>query len=236
MPMPIHFGRGRRRALRRADPTRIARPAVGAGPHPWGIVISIRHVIAAALLVSGALTLTACGPGDDGGKSDAKGSASSQPAGDNGDKGDKNDKGGDKGKGGGKSDCPTLAKGHKFIQVYSVTGAMNNVTAKDAKMACNSSMHEGAAYHSEGDYKTYHWKPGSKVTVIGKNGPEDRTKPTGDQLSGIGHVKLCADPERKGGNMATKPDTKEFCYGQNFYDVAVGSDDTITEMTELYGS
>ncbi|MFF7727745.1 hypothetical protein [Streptomyces sp. NPDC008001] len=201
--------------------------------------MSIRHVIAAALVVSGALALTACGPTDDdggkssGGKNDGKGAVSAAPSQRPAE--DKGDKGG-KGNGGGKGSCPTLAKGHKYVQVYSVTGAMNDVTAKDATMTCSAKPDNGAAYHAVGDYKTYHWKPGSKVTVLGKNGPEERAEqPAGDQLSGIGHVKLCADPERRGGNMAPVNHT-EYCYGKNFYDVAVGSDNTITEMTELYGS
>ncbi|GHF45657.1 MULTISPECIES: hypothetical protein [Streptomyces] len=116
---------------------------------------------------------------------------------------------------------------------------MNNVVAQNAKMTCNPSSHQGATYHPEGGFTTYHWKPGSKVVIIGKNGPEDRsaTAEFDEKLSGIGHVKECADPDHQQYDSGqTKADHKEYCYGQNFYDVVVGADDTITEMTELYGS
>lgn len=217
--------------------TYFARPS-RPGWHNRGIEISTRRIFAAALLVTSALTLTACGPNDKKDDKSSGSSAASQPATDKGDRGDKNDKA-DKGKGGDKKgDCPTIAKGHKVIKVGGVEGAMNNVVAQNAKMVCDPAMHQGATYHPEGGFKTYHWKSGSKVTIIGKNGPEDRSAQTDDdKLTGIGHVKECADPDHQGYDSGqTKADHKEYCYGQNFYDVAVGSDDTITEMTELYGS
>ncbi|MEV5511108.1 hypothetical protein [Streptomyces orinoci] len=184
-------------------------------------------MLTAALLITGALTMTACGPDDSGKKDDASSSASSTAAPSNGK--EKQDGSADKKKG----DCPVIAKGHKVIQVTGVEGAMNNVLAKDAKMACSPSMNEGASYHPSGPVKTYHWTPQAKMTVITKDGPKQV------DAHGIGHVKTCADPDGKqydGGQTKPQDRAKEFCNGGNFYDVVVGSGDTITEMTELYSS
>lgn len=200
-----------------------------AGRSTWGNTISIRHVLAAALLVSGALTLTACGP-DDGGKASSAPSSSASPA----------VSASAKPAGGGKSKdpCGPLTKGHKLIRVDHVEGAMANVIAQDAKVSCNTEMDEGAFYRAEGPAKTYSFDPQGKVTVIGKNGPEARPATnSGTTLSGIGHVKECADPGHKQYDSGqSKQKSDEYCAGQNYYDVAVGPDDKITEMTELYGS
>ncbi|GAA2713888.1 MULTISPECIES: hypothetical protein [Streptomyces] len=203
--------------------------------------MSIRHAVAAALLVSGALTLTACGPtDDDGGKNDAKGSASaapSKPTGDKGGKGDKDGKGG-KGKDGYKDPCAPLPKGHKLIHVNLVEGAMNNIVAQDAKVSCNTKMDEGAFYRPEGETRTYAFdNDNAKVTVLTLDGPQARpTKPTGTAMSGIGHVKECADPNHQQYDNQSKADHKEWCAGQNYYDVTIGPGNKITEMTELSGS
>ncbi|WP_229356993.1 hypothetical protein [Streptomyces sp. UNOB3_S3] len=197
--------------------------------------MSIRHVVAAALVVSGALALTACGPtedgGKDGGKDDVKGSASAAPS---------QQPGGDKGKG--KSDykdpCAPLPKGHKLIKVKSVEGAMNNIIAQDAAVSCNTKMDEGAFYRNEGPTNTYAFdNENAKVTVISLDGPQVRpNRPTDKTLSGIGHVKECADPNHQQYDNQSKADHKEWCAGQNYYNVTLGPGNKITEMVELSGS
>ncbi|WP_367139406.1 MULTISPECIES: hypothetical protein [Streptomyces] len=195
----------------------------------------IRHVVAAALVVSGALALTACGPTEDGGKKDdAKGSASAAPSQPTAGKGDK----GDKGKDGYKDPCAPLPKGHKLIKVNVVEGAMNNIVAQDAKVSCNTAMDEGAFYRAEGATNTYAFdNEHAKVTVIGQDGPEVRpARPTEKVLSGIGHVKECADPNHQQYDNQSKADHKEWCAGQNYYNVTLGPGNKITEMVELSGS
>ncbi|MEU5430639.1 hypothetical protein AB0H73_34250 [Streptomyces olivoreticuli] len=115
---------------------------------------------------------------------------------------------------------------------------MANVVARDAKVSCNTEMNEGAFYHPEGPLKTYSFDPGSKVTVLGENGPEVRPATNTDKtLSGIGHVKECADPDHKQYDSGqSKQKSTEHCAGQNYYEVAVGPDNKITEMSERSGS
>lgn len=197
--------------------------------------MSIRHVVTAALVVSGALALTACGPTDEGGKNDDKGSASAapsqQPA-------DGKDKGKSKDKSDYKDPCAPLPKGHKLIKVNSVEGAMNNIIAQDAKVSCNTKMDEGAFYRNEGPTYTYAFdNENAKVTVLSLDGPQVRpTKPTDKVLSGIGHVKECADPNHQQYDNQGKADHKEWCAGQNYYNVTLGPDKKIIEMVELSGS
>ncbi|GGP59139.1 hypothetical protein [Streptomyces abikoensis] len=197
--------------------------------------MSIRHVVTAALVVSGALALTACGPTDEGGKNDEKGSASAapsqQPA-------DGKDKGKSKDKSDYKDPCAPLPKGHKLIKVNSVEGAMNNIIAQDAKVSCNTKMDEGAFYRPEGPTYTYAFdNENAKVTVLSLDGPQVRpTKPTDKTLSGIGHVKECADPNHQQYDNQSKADHKEWCAGQNYYNVTLGPDKKIIEMVELSGS
>ncbi|MFE1805253.1 hypothetical protein [Streptomyces sp. NPDC059533] len=120
----------------------------------------------------------------------------------------------------GKDGCPTPAKGHKLIWFDHVEGAMADVIAKDAKVTCDTAMGEGAFYRPDGGLKTYAFDPNAKVAVLGKNGPEARPATNTDKtLSGIGHVKECADPEQK-----------------HSYDVVVGPGSKITEMAGLSGS
>ncbi|MDT0450515.1 hypothetical protein [Streptomyces hesseae] len=189
--------------------------------------MSIRHVVAAALVVSGALALTACGPTDDGAKNDDKGPASAAPS--QKPTGDKS---------GYKDPCAPLPKGHKLIKVLSVEGAMNNIIAQDAKVSCNTKMDEGAFYRNEGPTNTYAFdNDNAKVTVLSLNGPEARpTRPNDKVLSGIGHVKECADPNHQQYDNQGKADHKEWCAGQNYYNVTIGADHKITEMVELSGS
>ncbi|WP_157880038.1 hypothetical protein [Streptomyces natalensis] len=228
MPMPIHFGQVNAAHYAPGGPTYVFCPAIEAGQATsWGIAMFNRHVLSVALVVSGALALTACGPDDGdmatpGSSASPSQSATAKPAGD------------DKGKDG----CPTLAKGHKLIWVHNVEGAMANIIARDAKMLCNTKMDEGAFYHPEGPLKTYSFDMNSKVTVVGKDGPEVRPATnTGKTLSGIGHVKECADPNHKQYDSGQSKDKiDEYCMGQNYYDVVVGPDNKITEMTERYGS
>ncbi len=202
--------------------------------HYLGNIISIRHVFATALFVSAALGLTACGPEDD--KSAESGSEPSQVA----EAPQQSDQGArpggrrnDRGANGNRGNCPTLAEGHKVIWVSNVEGAMNNVIAKDSK--CNPTA-SGAAYRPEGALKTFSFSPDAKVTVITKDqGQQARTDKEGPK-TGIAHVKTCADPDGKqyDGGQAQKTKGDEFCWGANFYDVAVGSGNKITEMTEIY--
>ncbi|MEU3355688.1 hypothetical protein [Streptomyces sp. NPDC037389] len=194
--------------------------------------MSIRHVVAAALVVSGALALTACGPTDDGGKNDDKGSAAgAAPS-------QKPTDGKGKDKSGYKDPCAPLPKGHKLIKVTGVEGAMNNIVAQDAKVSCNTKMDEGAFYRAEGATNTYAFdNENAKVTVLGQNGPEVRpARPTDKVLSGIGHVKECADPNHQQYDNQSKADHKEWCTGQNYYNVTLGPGNKITEMVEVSGS
>ncbi|MEU1312906.1 hypothetical protein ABZ419_28985 [Streptomyces cinnamoneus] len=200
-----------------------------------GNIISIRHVFATALFVSAALGLTACGPEDD--KSADSGSESSESAAAAPQQADKGGRPGgrrdDRGGAGSRANCPTLAQGHKVVWVSNVEGAMNNVIAKDSK--CNPTA-SGATYRPEGALKTFSFSPDAKVTVITKDqGQQVRTDKEGPK-TGIAHVKTCADPDSKqyDGGQAQKTKGDEFCWGANFYDVAVGSDNKITEMTEVY--
>lgn len=186
------------------------------------------------MLVSVALTLTACQPGetDDTGAAGSSASPSatasagatatataSPAASASADSGS----------------CPTIAKGHKVIWVNNVEGAMNNVIAKDAKMHCDPKSDAGAAYEPVGEPKTYSMASGdTKVTVISKNDMKQKTLTAQD--GGIAHVKTCADPNGTSydGGQASA-DTSD-CWGMNFYDVAVGADNKITAMTEVYSS
>ncbi|NUS14208.1 MAG: hypothetical protein HOY69_22850 [Streptomyces sp.] len=185
-----------------------------------GSTISTRKILAAIAVASAALALTACGPDDpaatDTGSPTAAAKSPSPKASQAGDS------------------CPTLAPGHTYIWVNYVEGAMNNVIARKAEAQCDPKMNEGAAYHPVGPVKTYAFSLDAKVTVIGKNGPEARGEKPGTD-TGIGHVKTCADPDGKTYDGGQAPKTDEYCYGQNYYDVVLDGD-TITQMTEVYGS
>ena len=186
----------------------------------------IRHALTTAVLVSAALTLTACQPGesDDTGSAGGSASPSASPS-----ASASASAAADRGS------CPTIAEGHKVIWVDNVEGAMNNVIAKDAKMHCDPKSDAGAAYEPVGDPKTYSIASGAtKVTVISKKDSKQKTLTA--QGGGIAHVKTCADPDGTSydGGQASA-DTSD-CWGMNFYDVAVGSDNKITGMTEIYSS
>jgi hypothetical protein len=178
-------------------------------------------------IASAAFTLAACGPddpvADDTGSPSAGAGSGATP------KAPKATAAGED-----HNSCPTLAPGHSYIWVNNVEGAMNNVIAREAKAACDPTMNEGAAYHPVGALKTYALSLSAKITVIGENGPETRGATEGPR-TGVAHVKTCADPngDTWDGGQAAK--SKEYCYGQNFYDVVLDGS-TITEMTELYGS
>ncbi|MFC9928024.1 hypothetical protein [Streptomyces sp. NPDC127190] len=187
---------------------------------------SIRHALATTLLACAALTLTACGP-DDG--ADATGTAAPSATASQGAKGDAAGKGGAKDKGGAKGGCHTLAPGHKYVLVESVSGAMNTITAKDATQNCNPD--EGAFYQANGKENTYTVASGDTpiYPLHMKKGPKKMTAQNG----GISHVRICADGTAQ--DTGPKVDTSD-CYGENYYDIAVNSAGKITEMTELYGS
>ncbi|MGW2742078.1 hypothetical protein [Streptomyces sp. NPDC001450] len=178
---------------------------------------SIRHTLVTAVLACAALTLTACQPTDTTAEADgtASPSASASPS----------------AKGGAKGDCPTLAKGHKYVLVESVSGAMNTLTTKDAVQHCSST--EGAFYQATGKEHEYTVESGdTPVTVlhVKKSGPAKTTAAGG----GLEHIRICVNGTAQD-TATAKADTSD-CYGQNFFDVAVGSDGKLTEMTELYGS
>ncbi|MGW2419169.1 hypothetical protein ACWC0C_07880 [Streptomyces sp. NPDC001709] len=198
---------------------------------------SIRRALATTVLACAALTLTACQP-DDG--TDAAGAvtpsatashAKGNTKGNAKAKGSGKAKGQAKGKASGKSACHTLAPGHKYILVESVSGAMNTITAKDAKQNCNPD--EGAFYNADGG-KEHEYTVASGSTPVyvlhlkGK-GPNKMTAAGG----GIEHVRICANGTAQ--DTGPSADTSD-CYGENFYDIAVNSAGKVTEMTELYGS
>jgi hypothetical protein len=189
-----------------------------------------RSFFATAVLASAALALTACGPKDSGAKGRSHSSAS-HAAKKVSKKKTKKTKKAKKTNG----DCPTIATGHKIIWVNNVEGAMNNIIAKGAKMHCNPKSHAGASYQPTGALNTYSVASGdTKVTIISKKASTQKTLTA--QYGGIAHVKTCADPNGKsydGGQ--TKADTSD-CWGLNFYDVAVDSNNKITQMTEIYSS
>ncbi|KAK1179636.1 hypothetical protein B7755_016685 [Streptomyces sp. NBS 14/10] len=186
-----------------------------------------RSILATAVLASAALALTACGPKDSGAKGRSSSSAShaAKKVGKKSKKKAKRTNG----------DCPTIATGHKVIWVNNVEGAMNNIIAKGAKMHCDPKSHAGASYQPIGQLNTYSVASGdTKVTIISKKASTQKTLTA--QYGGIAHVKTCADPNGKsydGGQ--TKADTGD-CWGLNFYDVAVDSNNKITQMTEIYAS
>ncbi|MDH6120892.1 hypothetical protein [Kitasatospora sp. GAS204B] len=196
----------------------------------------MRHVLSAALLVSAALALTACGPDD---TTTANAGASSPAAASKPAAAPTSGAGKSaaptSSKGGGKGDCPTLAPGHKYIWVDHLEGAMNNVVAADAQAHCDPTMNEGAAYSHGDTLKTYGLSLDAKITIIAKDGPKTVVAKNGDRYTGIAHVKACADPN--GGQLdGAKLPTGYFCAGQNFFDVVIDSHNTVTEMTEVYGS
>ncbi|MFF4039077.1 hypothetical protein [Streptomyces sp. NPDC001816] len=178
---------------------------------------SIRHALVATVLGCAALTLTACQPTDTTAEADgtASPSASASPS----------------AKGGTKGDCPTLAKGHKYVLVESVSGAMNTLTTKDAVQHCSST--EGAFYQATGKEHEYTVESGdTPITVLHakKSGPAKTTAAGG----GLQHIRVCVNGTEQD-TATAKADTSD-CYGENFFDVAVGSDGKLTEMTELFGS
>ncbi|MGW7001575.1 hypothetical protein ACWGCW_01770 [Streptomyces sp. NPDC054933] len=195
--------------------------------------MSIRHAFSAALLVSAALTLTACGPDNPAPAPSKTAAAPSSSAADSKPSGDKS-----QAPASDNSGCPTPRPGHKLIWVNNVEGAMNNVVATDAAVSCNTKMDEGAFYRKVGKkLNTYAISPDAKITTFsGKNGaPETVVLKNGNGENGIGHVKACADPDGKQYDGAKLP-AGYYCTGQDYYDIVVDSHDTITEMSERSGS
>jgi len=199
-------------------------------------VSSIRHALVTTALACAALTLTACQPDDaDTGTaaptvtaSDAAstGGASTGGASTGGASASPSAKGDSK-----EGGCVTLAPGHKYVLVESVSGAMNTLTTKDAVQHCNPD--EGAFYQANGKEHEYTVASGdTPITVLhlAKKGSGKMTAANG----GIAHIRVCVNGTAQ--DTATeKADTSD-CYGQNFFDVAVNGAGKITEMTELYGS
>ncbi|WP_225831914.1 hypothetical protein [Streptomyces sp. NK08204] len=185
---------------------------------------SVRHALVTAVLGCAALTLTACQPDDDGAadgvtppaatasRTAGAPAASASPS--------------------TKSACPTLAPGHKYVLVESVSGAMNTLTTKDAKQNCNPD--EGAFYDAdkgkEHEYLVESDDTPITVLHLKEKGPAKMTARNG----GLEHIRICVNGYAQ--ETATKKADTSDCYGENFFDVAVGSDGKITEMTELYGS
>ncbi|MGY0061317.1 hypothetical protein ACWY4P_33065 [Streptomyces sp. LZ34] len=195
---------------------------------------SIRSFFATAVLVSAALTLTACGPGNSGSSHSSRSHAAKKSSKKNGKKIKKSAKSAKSAKKG-NGDCPTTARGRKVIWVNNVEGAMNNIIAKNAKRSCNPKSHQGAAYQPIGALHTYSVASGNaEVTIISRKNSGQKALTA--QNGGIAHVKTCADPTGKqydGGQ--TKADTSD-CWGLNFYEITVDSNGKITEMTEIYAS
>ncbi|MFE0512416.1 hypothetical protein [Streptomyces sp. NPDC058964] len=179
---------------------------------------SIRHALGATALACAALTLTACQPDDTG----AAGSTGGTPA-----SASPTTSASPTAKGG----CPTLAPGHKYVLVESVSGAMNTLTTKDATQSCNPD--EGAFYDATGKERTYTVaSDDTPITVlhVKKKGPSRLTAAGG----GLAHIRVCVNGTAQ--ETSTTPADTSDCYGENFFDVAVNSDGKFTEMTELYGS
>ncbi|MER6331445.1 hypothetical protein ACF09H_00130 [Streptomyces sp. NPDC014983] len=174
-------------------------------------MLSLRHALVAAVLGCAALTLTACEPDDTGAADGTVPTASASP--------------------GAKGACPTLAPGHAYVKVESVSGAMNTLTTKGATQRCNPD--EGAFYQANGKEHAYVVESGdTPVTVIHMK--EKGAGRTTAAHGGLQHIRVCVNGTAQDTDTA-KADTGD-CYGQNYFDVAVGGDGKITEMTELYGS
>ncbi|MGW0879461.1 hypothetical protein [Streptomyces sp. NPDC002671] len=184
-----------------------------------------------AVLGCAALTLTACQPDDgaaDGASTPPAASASASstagaPAASTSPSG--------KASPSAKSACHTLAPGHKYVLVESVSGAMNTLTVKDAKQNCNPD--EGAFYevvNREHEYLVESGDTPINVLHVKEKGPAQMTAAKG----GLEHIRICVNGYAQ--ETATKKADTSDCYGENFFDIAVGSDGKITEMTELYGS
>ncbi|MFE9388623.1 hypothetical protein [Streptomyces sp. NPDC006784] len=190
---------------------------------------SVRAIPAVTALVAVLIPLAACDPAADTSAGDGTASSASPGAAARDGK-DRKDGKDEKG-----SSCPTPAPGHKVIWVHHVEGAMNTVVAKEAKAECRDGSQEGASYHPVGEFENY--RPasgGTQITVISKK--ESKQKKLTARNGGIAHVKTCADPDGKqfdGGQR--KADTSD-CWGLNFYDVKIDSENRITSMTEVYSS
>lgn len=190
---------------------------------------AIRPFFATAVLVTAALTLTACSGGSSGSSHSSRSHAAKKA---------NKKKYGKKIKNGGRngtSNCSTTTNGRKVIWVNNVEGAMNNIIAKNAKRKCTTSSHQGKAYRAVGALHTYSVASGgAKVTIISKKDSTQRALTA--QNGGIAHIKTCADPTGKqydGGQ--SKVDASD-CWGRNFYEITVDGDGKITAMTEIYAS
>ncbi|MDW6062372.1 hypothetical protein SAZ11_35570 [Streptomyces sp. FXJ1.4098] len=186
------------------------------------------------MLVTAALTLTACSGGSSGSSHSSRSHAAKKANKKKYGKkkyGKKIKNGGGNGSGG----CSTSANGRKVIWVNNVEGAMNNIIAKNAKRQCTTSSHQGKAYRAVGALHTYSVASGgAKVTIISKKDSTQRALTA--QNGGIAHIKTCADPTGKqydGGQ--SKVDASD-CWGRNFYEITVDGNGKITEMTEIYAS
>ncbi|NUS87126.1 MAG: hypothetical protein HOY75_31570 [Streptomyces sp.] len=185
------------------------------------------------MLVTAALTLTACSGGGSGSSHSSRSHAAKKA---NKKKyGKKIKNGGGNGNGNGNGGCSTTANGRKVIWVNNVEGAMNNIIAKNAKRQCTTSSHQNKAYRAVGTLHTYSVASGgAKVTIISKKDSTQRALTA--QNGGIAHIKTCADPSGKqydGGQ--SKVDASD-CWGRNFYEITVDGDGKITKMTEIYAS
>ncbi|MFK4271138.1 hypothetical protein [Streptomyces milbemycinicus] len=181
------------------------------------------------MLVTAALTLTACNGGGSGSSHSSRSHAVKKA---NKKKYGKKIK---TGGGNGNSGCSTTTNGRKVIWVNNVEGAMNNIIAKKAKRQCTTKSHQGRAYQAIGALHTYSVASGgAKVTIISKKDSTQRALTA--QNGGIAHIKTCADPKGKqydGGQ--SKVDASD-CWGRNFYEITVDGNGKITEMTEIYAS
>ncbi|SER65661.1 hypothetical protein [Streptomyces qinglanensis] len=181
---------------------------------------SVRAIPAAAALVAALVPLAACDPAADTSAGDGPPSSASPGA-----------SAGD-GKGG---SCPAPAPGHKVIWVHHVEGAMNTVVAKEAKAECRAGSQEGISYHPVGQFGNYRPASGSTViTVISKK--ESQQKKLTARNGGIAHVKTCADPDGEQFDSGQRKADTSDCWGLNFYDVKIDSENRITRMTEVYSS
>ncbi|KUJ64994.1 hypothetical protein ACZ90_52565 [Streptomyces albus subsp. albus] len=191
--------------------------------------MSIRKVLTAALLVSAALTMTACDPESDSSSgSESSAGAASKPGAEKGGDTSGGDQAGKPATGVkyDKDGCPIEAPGHKFIWAKSMKG--NVLTAQDAKLSCNRKMNEGAFFSPSGQAVDYTIQDDAKIEPLLMDDDKTSTK-------SIRHLQVCvaklSDP------LGEKPeDPKEKCSGNGPYDVKLDAQNNVSEITELITS
>ncbi|AJT67155.1 hypothetical protein T261_5534 [Streptomyces lydicus] len=209
-------------------------------------IFTVRHIAATTALVSAALLLTACTDNekkDSAGSQEASASAGATPGDNKGDTGGKKDEGGqdaskkketatapasarptppssdNDGDGYGGA-CKPVQEGRRLIKVYSVTGAVNNVTAYEAKRRClDKPGSTGSPLYQVGPARTY--PVSDKLTMVLISGDGGKVTDVGhDMHRSISHLKTCAQPEGTG-QYPSAEESGEYCHPGNFYDALI---------------